>query len=85
MKKYFTIATVLFFYNSFCYGHWLESPVSKKFQQVDGEIANTLAQKVVADTRGAVETRLKTLETSLAKKLGVPVPPNGGGASGPKK
>ena len=64
---------------------WLESPVSKKFQQVDGEIANTLAQKVVTETRGAVETRLKTLETSLAKKLGVPVQPNGGGASGPKK
>ena len=64
---------------------WLESPVSKKFQQVDGEIANTLAQKVVADTRGTVETRLKTLETSLAKKLGVTPPPNGGSASGPKK
>lgn len=64
---------------------WLESPVSKKFQQVDGEIANTLAQKVVSETRGTVETRLKTLETSLAKKLGVAVPPNGGSASGPKK
>ena len=64
---------------------WLESPVSKKFQQVDGEIANTLAQKVVSETRGPVETRLKALETSLAKKLGVPVPPSGGSASGPKK
>ena len=66
---------------------WLESPVSKKFQQIDGEIASSLAQKVVADTRGTVETRLKALEGTLAKRLGVsPQPgPNGGGASGPKK
>jgi uncharacterized protein len=64
---------------------WLESPVSKKFQQIDADLANTLAQKVVADTRGSVETRLKTLETSLAKKLGVTPPPSAGSASGPKK
>jgi hypothetical protein len=64
---------------------WLESPVSKKFQQIDAEVTNTLAQKVVAETRGTVETRLKTLEASLGKRLGVTPPPNGGGASGPKK
>jgi hypothetical protein len=65
---------------------WLESPVSKKFQQIDSEIASTLAQKVVADTRGTVETRLKALEGTLAKRLGVSMPaPNGGAASGPKK
>ena len=64
---------------------WLESPVSKKFQQVDGEIGNTLAQKVVADTRGSVETKLKALEASLAKRLGIPVAPAGSSASGPKK
>ena len=65
---------------------WLESPVSKKFQQVDAEIASTLAQKVVADTRGTVETRLKALEASLAKRLGVPAQAGAGSAaSGPKK
>lgn len=64
---------------------WLEAPVSKKFQQVDADLANTLAQKVVTETRSSVETRLKTLETSLAKKLGVNVPGNAGNASGPKK
>ena len=58
--------------------------MSKKFQQVDGEIASTLAQKVVADTRGTIETRLKALEASLAKRLGVPAPA-GGSASAPKK
>ena len=64
---------------------WLESPVSKKFQQIDSEIATTLAQKVVADTRGSVETRLKTLEASLAKRLGVPTPNGAASGAAPKK
>jgi uncharacterized protein len=64
---------------------WLESPVSKKFQQIGAEIENTLAQKLVADTRGTVEPRLKALELSVAKRLGVSPPPSAGGASGPKK
>jgi len=65
---------------------WLESPVSKKFQQVDNEMGNALAQKVVADTRPAIEPKLKALEATLAKRLGVPVAPSAGAAaSGPKK
>lgn len=64
---------------------WLESPVSKKFQQLDSEVGNTLAQKVVADTRGNMETRLKALEASLAKRLGLPAAAPAGSASGPKK
>ena len=65
---------------------WLELPVSKKFQQVDSEIANTLAQKVVAETRSTIEPKMKTLEASLAKRLGVSAGPAvGGAASAPKK
>ncbi len=68
---------------------WLESPVSKKFQQTDGEIASSLAQKVVADTRPVVETRLKALEATLAKRLGIPAAAAGasgpGAAAAPKK
>jgi hypothetical protein len=64
---------------------WLESPVSKKFQQVDNEMGSALAQKVVADTRPVIEPKLKTLEASLAKRLGVPVAQPGAAASGPKK
>jgi uncharacterized protein len=65
---------------------WLESPVSKKFQQLDSEIGNSLAQKVVTDTRLAVEPKLKALEASLAKRLGVPATQTGAGAgSAPKK
>ncbi len=64
---------------------WLESPVSKKLQQIDSDVGNTLAQKVVADTRGTMETRLKALEASLAKRLGVPAAPPPSGPSGPRK
>jgi uncharacterized protein len=67
---------------------WLESPVSKKFQQIDSEIAATLAQKVVTDTRGTVEPKLKALEVTLAKRLGISPPPAigaSGSASAPKK
>ncbi len=65
---------------------WLESPVSKKFQQVGAEIENTLAQKVVADTRGTVEPKLKALEASVTKRLGLPAAPAAGrAASAPKK
>lgn len=63
---------------------WLESPVSKKFQQMDGEVASTLAQKVVADTRTTIEPKLKSLEVVLAKRLGVPSA-SAPAASGPKK
>ncbi len=64
---------------------WLESPVSKKFQQVDSEMGNTLAQKVVAETRPTIEPKLKALEGSLAKRLGITAAPAGSSASGPKK
>jgi len=65
---------------------WLESPVSKKFQQMDSELANNLAQKVVADTRPTIEPKLKALETVLAKRLGVPTASaSSPAASGAKK
>jgi hypothetical protein len=51
---------------------FLESPVLAKFQAAGLEIQRTLAQKVVADTRGQVEQRFRALEDSMAKRLGVP-------------
>jgi hypothetical protein len=50
---------------------FLESPASKKMQQVMPEISNALAQKLVADTRPSVEPRIKALEASIAKQLGI--------------
>jgi len=48
---------------------WLESPVSKKYQQVSGELQQALGQKLVAETRPQVEPRLKALEVVLGNKL----------------
>lgn len=64
---------------------WLESPTSKKFAQIDREAGNALAEKVVADTRPTVEGKMKTLEASIAKRLGVPVAPAASAPPVPKK
>jgi len=64
---------------------WLESPVSKKLQQVDGEFGNVLAQKVMDDVRPTIEAKRKALEATLDKRLIAPTPAAAGSASGPKK
>jgi uncharacterized protein len=61
---------------------WLESPVSKKYAQIDRDQGNALAEKVVADTRPTIEPKLKALEASVAKRLGVSA--NEPAASAPK-
>jgi uncharacterized protein len=60
---------------------WLESPVSKKYAQMDRDQGNALAEKVVADTRPTIEPKLKSLEATVAKRLGVTAE---GAASAPK-
>jgi hypothetical protein len=53
----------------------LESPVLAKFQTVGVDIQRALVEKVVADTRGQVETKFRGLEDSIAKRLGLPPAP----------
>ena len=48
---------------------WLESPVSRKYQQLAGEQQQALAQKLIEDTRAQIEPRLKTLEQTISTKL----------------
>jgi hypothetical protein len=48
---------------------WLQSPVSKKYQQLGGEMQAVLTRKLVEDTRGAVDARFRTLEQSLQKRF----------------
>lgn len=48
---------------------WLESPVSKKFQQMSNELQQGLGQKLVADTRPQIEPKLKALEAVMRNKL----------------
>jgi hypothetical protein len=67
---------------------WLESPVSKKYAQFDREQGAALAEKVVADTRPTIEPKIKALEASLSKKLGMPpagAAPASAPATAPKK
>ncbi|WP_130430395.1 DUF2059 domain-containing protein [Rivibacter subsaxonicus] len=61
---------------------FLESPANKKLQQTLPEVSNALAQKLVADTRPSVEPRIKALEASIAKQLGM-TPNAAAPASGP--
>lgn len=52
-----------------------ESPVNRKFAQMGGEMEKSLVEKLVADVRGVVDPKVKTLEQSIAKRLGVPAGP----------
>lgn len=61
---------------------WVQSPVSRKLAQAEGELANALAEKVMTDMRPVLEPRVKTLEATVAKRLGLTP---GSAASAPKK
>lgn len=50
----------------------LESPVLAKFNAAGTEIQRALVEKVVADTRPQVEPRIKALEDTITKRLGLP-------------
>jgi uncharacterized protein len=63
---------------------WLESPVSKKYAQMDRDQGNALAEKVVADTRPTIEPKLKALEATVAKRLGVTAEAGASSAPPPK-
>lgn len=49
---------------------WLESPVSRKYQQLTIEVQQGLAQKLVADSRPAIDPKLKALEQTISRRLG---------------
>lgn len=48
---------------------WLESPVSRKYRQLSGEIESALGQQIVADSRPSVEPKLKALEATIRSRL----------------
>jgi hypothetical protein len=68
---------------------WMESPVSKKYQQLAPEMQRALSEKLVAETRTSIEPKLQALQDSMAKRLGVSAPPAPAApakpASAPKK
>jgi uncharacterized protein len=48
---------------------WLESPAAKKYQALAGDMQTALTQKLVADSRETVETKLKALEGTIRGRL----------------
>ncbi len=60
----------------------VESPVYTRFQQMGGDMQRVLAEKLVADSRPVVEPKVKALEQSIARRLGVTPPAAGAAAPG---
>jgi hypothetical protein len=58
----------------------LESQAFRRYQELGGDMQKALADKLVADTRGTVEPKVRALEASIGKRLGVTPPPASGNA-----
>lgn len=50
----------------------IESPVNRKFSQMSGEMQKVLVDKLVIEMQGTIDPKVKTLEQSIAKRLGLP-------------
>jgi hypothetical protein len=48
-----------------------DSPVSRKYQQIGGEMQKALSEPLIRDSRATVEPKMRALEESLMKRLGV--------------
>lgn len=53
---------------------WLESSVSKKYNQIQPELQRALGQALVTDTRSLIEPKLTALQQSVANRLGIKPP-----------
>ena len=61
----------------------MESPVNRKYGQMNGELQKALGDKLVAETRSLIEPKVKELDLSIGKRLGFAPVPAGGAASSP--
>lgn len=59
----------------------LESPAFAKFQRMGDDMQKVLVDKLVADTRTTVEPKVRSLEQTVAKRLGVTSAPPAAGAA----
>lgn len=50
----------------------IESPVNRKFAQMTGEMQKVLVDKLVLEMQATIDPKVKVLEQSIAKRLGVP-------------
>lgn len=63
----------------------LESATWAKYQQLSGEMQRKLQEKLVLETRGDIEPKIKALEVSVGRRLGITEPSAQGGAKAPEK
>jgi len=60
---------------------WINSPLSKKYQELNPKMQTALTEKLVTETRATIEPKMRTLDTNVAKALGAPTD----GAAAPAK
>ncbi len=53
----------------------IESPVNKKFAQMNPEFQKALSEKLVASTQASVEPKVKALQQAMATHMGLPAAP----------
>jgi hypothetical protein len=53
----------------------IESPTYIRFQLLGTDMQKVLTEKLVTETRGTVEPKVRSLEQSIAKRLGLPAQP----------
>ena len=58
----------------------MESPAWAKFQQMGPELQKPLMEKLLAETRPVIEPKVKALEQSIARRLGITEPAAGAGS-----
>ena len=63
----------------------MESPVNRKYGQMNGELQKALGDKLVTETRSLIEPKVKELDASIGKRLGFPPVAAGGAASSPAR
>ncbi len=51
---------------------WINSPLSKKYQDLNPKMQTALTEKLVAETRASIEPKMRALDTNVAKALGAP-------------
>ncbi|OUM03433.1 DUF2059 domain-containing protein [Variovorax sp. JS1663] len=51
---------------------WINSPLSKKYQELNPKMQSALTEKLVAETRASIEPKMRTLDANVAKALGAP-------------
>lgn len=61
----------------------IESPVNRKFLQLGGDMQKALVDKLIAETQASVEPKVRALEQSIGKRLGLSAPATGAASAAP--